>query len=227
MTGGIHSIDVKENEKVDGSELSVDRGRSANLGAEAEIGSKESRKLHPFSSSLIACDLTTVELGLRIDGDLRMEQPLFREVPISGEPFVRILTGQGAASKEESLLVVLHVFRQPLPKQEEHLGVSMSRRNAGAPQFDRLVNDAARKAREIKFLRGIKPERCGGHRARLNAIRADWLSTSRLIDSKVVTGTVVLIAIEASEERRFESLAQLDVEDIEAKAQYVFELLTR
>lgn len=130
---------------------------------------------------------------------------------------VRIHRGQGRATEEVALAVVLQVVRDSPPEQAKNAAVAVFLGDARTPEFDGAVEQFIRQGREIELLGDVEALPHLGHVPGLEPVGADHLPGPNDLDQEVMATRIEAIAVEPRRPGLLEPLAQLEVEHSEAK----------
>src|SRR5689334_7772896 len=113
-----------------------------------------------------------------------------------------------------------HVAGQSLPQQKQHLSIAVISRDAGSPEFHRVLQNAGWEMRQIKFGCRVEPSCSGCHLTGLHSIGTNYPAGIGVFDDQVMADVIKLVQIARHQIRRLESFAKLQIEDLESKLQY-------
>ncbi len=118
-----------------------------------------------------------------------------------------------------------HVQCQPAPELEERLRTAVACRDAGPPELHGAAEHVGRKLLQLELLLRVPAVVEIGHLRRLQPVRSDESVRAAVEDHQVMTDGVELVLVPPGIERLVETLAELQVEHLEAEPQDAVEVV--
>ena len=157
---------------------------------------------------------------------MRMQLTLLSKLTVEPKTLARILGSERAAAEQVALIESLKIPRQAPPQQKQDLSIAVFQRNASSAHFDRLAEHLIREILETELTRGIEGAYRPRHLQGLHTVGADHCRRRPIFHQQVVADVVETVFITLGRKRDIQSLAQLQVEDSEAKMLDLIELVS-
>ena len=203
-------VEVEQRQEINRLELTIQRGRAANVCTECEISTEQFWNLRRLARELAKRTI----VGREWTGSpWRLRQMLAAQVGIRRRPDCRVLGRDGTASEKKAPTVLSRVSGDAFPEQAKDDKVAMLRMDTRAPQLNHFRAQRL-EGLELEFLRAVISYMRRRIVAGLQSVCADDIGGGQMFNDEMIANGIKGVFVQAGRVGLFKSFVEFEIENL-------------